>query len=370
SQLPASNPSSSVVYVCEKKESKRGQTIYLSIENLANWLVNPKIKNNPTIINKKVPKTNIEWFNLMKKSFSKWQKKTKVFQPIEEDSEAEFGLTTQVYRKRQRKDQRKETPTSETIDQRNESEKDPKDLANDMFKVDGAEYAFSTWFVKIEFKKYEAKMTKENDSADGKYIKGGPNVILTKKIKPGFWVGIDEKFLVKEVSEQSEVEKLNSNASLKVVDLAKQVFGANHARSQLANKINEWYPISEKINNDIKQACIKHRHGGCWNTPNYHINDIICIDMKECYLAIAVNRKLFQDNITEFAQKQLNQQEEQEPKNRHWELIKDISDSTALSIHDPITKYQKSYLNREEGSAKDFQEKYNVKAQTWHSFFK
>ncbi|CAG8841798.1 3088_t:CDS:2, partial [Racocetra persica] len=47
--------------------------------------------------------------------------------------------------------------------------------------------------------------------ANGKYIKGGPNVILTKKTKPGFWVGIDKKFLVREVSEQSEVGKLDSN---------------------------------------------------------------------------------------------------------------------------------------------------------------
>ncbi|CAG8845719.1 12647_t:CDS:2, partial [Gigaspora margarita] len=86
------------------------------------------------------------------------------------------------------------------------------------------------------------------------------------------------------------------------VDLAEQVFGANHARSRLANEINKWYPISEKINNDIKRACVEHRHGGCWNTPNYHINDIIYIDMKEYYPAIVVNRKLPKDDITGFAQ--------------------------------------------------------------------
>ncbi|CAG8522189.1 6144_t:CDS:2, partial [Scutellospora calospora] len=70
-QLLASNPLSSLVYICEKEESKRGQTMYLSIEDLANWLVNPKIKNNLTIINKKVPKTDIEWFDLIEKSSSK-----------------------------------------------------------------------------------------------------------------------------------------------------------------------------------------------------------------------------------------------------------------------------------------------------------
>ncbi|CAG8856193.1 36281_t:CDS:2, partial [Gigaspora margarita] len=114
--------------------------------------------------------------------------------------------------------------------------------------------------------------------------------------------------------------------SLKVVDLVEQVFEANHAGSRLANEINEWYPISGKINDDIKQACVEHGHGGCWNTPNYHINNIICIDMKECYPAsmrgqeecapwfnrfghpthhlvrVAVNEKLPKDDITGFAQ--------------------------------------------------------------------
>ncbi|CAG8827475.1 41102_t:CDS:2, partial [Gigaspora margarita] len=397
-QLPVSNPLSPVVYVREKEESKRGQAMHLSIEDLANWLANPEIKNNPTIINKKVPKTNIEWFDLMEESSSKRQKKIKVSQPIEEDFEAEPGPTTRVYRKEQRKNWRKETPAPEIIDQRDKFEKDPKDLnkkvpwlvlfpnkewhwevwqnsiqyAKDMFKVDGTKYAFSTWFIDTEEHKLEAKMTEEQKTKRGfkiidkyepiheskkagrKYIRGNPNVILTKKMKPGFWVGIDEKFLVRKVSGQSEVEKLDSNAhfdqakrehgltkirqqkindwekkmhipgaqvhdvaelekilkqpitlldithstifnskkyrlgntweainnvlqgpqaiwlmrvgdktqrifqfvledeSLKVVDLVEQVFGANHAGSRLANEINEWYPISGKINDDIK----------------------------------------------------------------------------------------------------------------------
>jgi len=33
---------------------------HLSIEDLANWLANPEIKNNPSIISKKVSKTNAE----------------------------------------------------------------------------------------------------------------------------------------------------------------------------------------------------------------------------------------------------------------------------------------------------------------------
>ncbi|CAG8633283.1 3172_t:CDS:2, partial [Paraglomus occultum] len=81
-------------------------------------------------------------------------------------------------------------------------------------------------------------------------------------------------------------------------------------------------------------------------------------------------------------------------RNRHWESIKNIPESTAPSIHDPITRCQKSYLNGEGGSgkttrairifkninmvvfthtnalAKDFREKRDVKAQTWHSFFR
>ncbi|KAF0484340.1 hypothetical protein F8M41_023025 [Gigaspora margarita] len=82
------------------------------------------------------------------------------------------------------------------------------------------------------------------------------------------------------------------------------------------------------------------------------------------------------------------------PKDRHWRSIKNIPDSIAPTIHDPITRCRKSYLNGGGGSgkttrairifkdinmiifthtnalAKDFQEKRNVKAQTWHSFFR
>ncbi|CAG8804042.1 5353_t:CDS:2, partial [Racocetra persica] len=55
--------------------------------------------------------------------------------------------------------------------------------------------------------------------------------------------------------------------SLKVVDLAEQ------------------YPISGKVNENIRQAYVEHEHGGRWNAPDYHINDVVCIDMKECYPA-------------------------------------------------------------------------------------
>ena len=53
-QLLVPSPPSSVVHVHEKEGSKRGQATDLSIEDLANWLANPEIKNNLTIINKKI----------------------------------------------------------------------------------------------------------------------------------------------------------------------------------------------------------------------------------------------------------------------------------------------------------------------------
>ncbi|CAG8844037.1 31293_t:CDS:2, partial [Gigaspora margarita] len=420
------------------------------------------------------PKTDKEWFDLMESYISK---------PSNPKPQAYYFLDLDI-----------EVPWPVPFPENEEH----REYAKDMFKVDGAEYAFSTWFVDTEEHKLEAGMTEEraqeilnaidnseylirikfirantvisdkktkrgfkiinkyepiheSKKAGRKYIRGSPNVILTKKTKPGFWVEIDKKFLVREVRAQFEVERLDSNAhfdqakrgygltkilrqkindwekkmripgarvhdiaelekilkrpitlldithgtifnskkyrsgkyeeiemvvhnghafprnqhfsrdqmveyykgdtweainnalqehrkkhieiieackqlvndaincqyqeniineekrsilleSLKVVDLAEQVFGANHAGSRLANKINEWYPISEKINNDIKRACVEHGHGGRWNTPNYHINNIICIDMKECYPAIAVNGKLLKNDITGFAQ--------------------------------------------------------------------
>ncbi|PKK67856.1 hypothetical protein RhiirC2_782992 [Rhizophagus irregularis] len=83
-QLPTPNPPSPVVHVREKERSKKGQAMHLSIKDLANWLANPEIKNNPIIINKKVPKTDAEWFDLIecqaeRKSSNKRQKKAQVF---------------------------------------------------------------------------------------------------------------------------------------------------------------------------------------------------------------------------------------------------------------------------------------------------
>ena len=112
-----------------------------------------------------------------KRKFSnKRQKKAQVFQLVE-DSEAGPGPATKAYREEQRK---KVTPAPEIIDQKDGFEDDLKDLdkkvpqpvpfpdnevhrkvqqkgiqtAKDMFKVDGAEYIFSTWFASIPGKDF------------------------------------------------------------------------------------------------------------------------------------------------------------------------------------------------------------------------
>ncbi|PKY61154.1 hypothetical protein RhiirA4_431623 [Rhizophagus irregularis] len=123
------NPLSPVVHVCEKEGSKKGQITHLFIEDLANWLTNPEIKNNPTIINKKVPKTDAEWFDLIerqaeRKSSNKRRNKAQVFQLVE-DSEAGSGPATKAYREGQRK---KVTSAPEIIDQKDGFEDDSKGL--------------------------------------------------------------------------------------------------------------------------------------------------------------------------------------------------------------------------------------------------
>jgi len=83
----------------------------------------------------------------------------------------------------------------------------------------------------------------------------------------------------------SKEKKRDFLESLKVVKLAEQVFRANHAGSRLANEINEWRPTPASMQENIGQACVEHGHGGRWNAPNYQTGDVVCIDMKECYLA-------------------------------------------------------------------------------------
>ena len=78
--------------IVERQDAQ--ETTHLSIDDLANWLAKPEIKNNPTITIKKLPKTDAEWFDLMGKSTSKKQKKTKISQP-KEDHEAGHSVIEQ-----------------------------------------------------------------------------------------------------------------------------------------------------------------------------------------------------------------------------------------------------------------------------------
>src|SRR5205823_1658251 len=69
-QSPIPSPLSPVVHVRDKdrrKKKPQEEATQLSIKDLANWLANPEIKNNPTIISKKIPKTDAEWFDLMER---------------------------------------------------------------------------------------------------------------------------------------------------------------------------------------------------------------------------------------------------------------------------------------------------------------
>ncbi|CAG8628717.1 23401_t:CDS:10 [Gigaspora margarita] len=403
---------------------KQKKNQFLMIDELIKWLSKPEIKNNKKIRSKSVPKTDKEWFDLMESYIS---------EPSNPKPQAYYFLDLDI-----------EVPWPVPFPENEEHREvwqNGIQYAKDMFK--NSEYLIRVKFIRANtvildketkrgFKiidKYES--IRESKKAGGKYIRGGPNVILTKKMKPGFWVEIDEKFLVRDVKVQSEVERLDSNAvvyglyqirkpdvnrlmpikdgtlncvaerviehfdqakrgygltkirrqkindwekkmripgarvhdiaelekilkhpitllditykainnalqgsqaiwlmevgdrtqrisqfvledeniineekrsilleSLKVVDLAEQVFGANHAGSRLANEINEWYPISEKINNNIKRACVEHGHGqeeyapwfNQFGYPTYHL------------VQVAVNGKLPKDDITGFAQ--------------------------------------------------------------------
>src|SRR6266498_483437 len=55
---------------------------------------------------------------------------------------------------------------------------------------------------------------RESKRAGKKFISEGSNIILTKKIKPDFWVGIDKKFLVRIIQGEkiSEYKELDANA--------------------------------------------------------------------------------------------------------------------------------------------------------------
>jgi hypothetical protein len=59
----------------------------------------------------------------------------------------------------------------------------------------------------------------ESKRAGKKFVPGDPNVILIKKTKPGFWVGIDEKFLVRIIQGEKESEYIELDANAVVYGL-------------------------------------------------------------------------------------------------------------------------------------------------------
>ncbi|CAG8783834.1 3854_t:CDS:1, partial [Racocetra fulgida] len=251
--------------------------LVLTINELIKWLSKPEIKNNKKIRSKLVPKTDKEWFDLMESNIS---------EPSNPEPQAYHFLDLDI---------EVSWPVLFPDDEKHRAiwQKGIQ-YAKDIFKVDGAEYAFSTWFIDTEELKLEAGMTegraqeilnaidnseflirvkfirddsvyrdesqakiafkiidkyepiRESKKAGGKYVGGGPNVILTKKTKPGFWVGIDEKFLVREVSEQSEVGKLDSNAV---------VYGLYRIRKPDVNRL---IPIKDGALNCVAQRVIEH----------------------------------------------------------------------------------------------------------------
>ena len=66
--------------------------------------------------------------------------------------------------------------------------------------------------------------------------------------------------------------------------LADRVFGVNHAAAVVARERNGWKPTPASLQADIEKACVEHGHGGLWNA-DYHVDDIVSIDMKACYPA-------------------------------------------------------------------------------------
>jgi hypothetical protein len=44
-----------------------------------------------------------------------------------------------------------------------------------------------------------------------------------------------------------------------------------------------WKLTPASILDDIQKACVEHGHGGLWNSMEYLLTDVVCIDMKACY---------------------------------------------------------------------------------------
>ena len=67
--------------------------------------------------------------------------------------------------------------------------------------------------------------------------------------------------------------------------LAQKVFGKNHAASVVTKERNNWKPTPVNLLEVAQAGCVEHGHGALWNAPNYHINDVVSIDMHTCYPA-------------------------------------------------------------------------------------
>ena len=67
--------------------------------------------------------------------------------------------------------------------------------------------------------------------------------------------------------------------------LAQKVFGENQATSVVTKERNNWKPKPVNLLEVAQAGCVEHGHGGLWNAPNYHINDVVAINMHSCYPA-------------------------------------------------------------------------------------
>ena len=66
--------------------------------------------------------------------------------------------------------------------------------------------------------------------------------------------------------------------------LASRVFGENHAASVVIREKNVWKPTPVNLLDMVQAACVEHGHGGLWNAPDYHVNEVLSIDMKPATL--------------------------------------------------------------------------------------
>jgi hypothetical protein len=89
---------------------------------------------------------------------------------------------------------------------------------------------------------------RESKRTGKKFVPGGPNVILTKKTKPGFWVEIDEKFLVRIIQgeKQSEYRELDANAV---------VYGLYRIREPDSKRL---MPMKDGALNCVAQRVVEH----------------------------------------------------------------------------------------------------------------